>query len=161
MSHSARDAGLKLLREHALIDGKAVTGGKTIAVDDPATGEVLGSVPDLGEAETQQAIDAADRAFEGWSGKRPDERAAFLREWARLIDENAEGLAGLMALELVQDVAKALASGAIGRNLPMVVTAGTGGTVFVALQLAKHVYGAGSLVTSTSGALLECRGAEQ
>ena len=100
MSHSARDAGLKLLREHALIDGKAVKGtGKTIDVDDPATGETLGTVPDLGEAETQQAIDAADRAFEGWSGKRPDERAAFLREWARLIDENAEGLAGLMALE--------------------------------------------------------------
>ena len=100
MSHSARDAGLKLLHEHAFIDGKAVKGsGGTITVDDPATGDILGTVPDLGKTETEQAIAAADRAFADWSGRRPDERAAFLRDWARLIDDHAEGLAGLMALE--------------------------------------------------------------
>ena len=61
-------------------------------------------------------------------------------------------LAGLTALEMFQDVEKALPGGLIPRNLTMVVTAGTGGTGFVGLQLAKHVYGAGNLVTSTSGA---------
>jgi len=61
-------------------------------------------------------------------------------------------LAGLTALELFQDVAKALPGGSIARNGTMVVTSGTGGTGFVALQLAKHVYAAGTLVTSTSGA---------
>ena len=60
-------------------------------------------------------------------------------------------LAGLTALELFEAVAKTMPGGAIGANKTMVVTAGTGGTGFVALQLAKHVYGAGTVVTSTSG----------
>lgn len=99
MNTSARDAGLKLLREHALIAGQAVTGAARIAVDDPATGEIIGHVPDLGVAETERAIAAAVEAFPEWSRSDPHKRAAFLREWARLIDENTEGLGALMALE--------------------------------------------------------------
>ena len=53
MNHTARDAGLKLLRQHALIAGKALpANGGGVAVDDPATGDVIGHVPDLGAAET-------------------------------------------------------------------------------------------------------------
>ncbi|MBX9708510.1 MAG: NAD-dependent succinate-semialdehyde dehydrogenase [Caulobacteraceae bacterium] len=99
MNTAARDAGLKLLREHALIAGEAVTGAKRIAVDDPATGEIIGHVPDLGVAETERAVQAAHDAFPDWSRTDPHKRAAFLREWARLIDENLDGLGGLMALE--------------------------------------------------------------
>ena len=99
MKNSDRDAGLKLLREHALIAGEAVTGSERIAVDDPATGEVIGHVPDLGVGETERAIRAAVDAFPDWSRSDPHKRAAFLREWARLIDENTEGLGALMALE--------------------------------------------------------------
>ncbi|MEQ7156444.1 NAD-dependent succinate-semialdehyde dehydrogenase [Brevundimonas aurifodinae] len=99
MNTAARDAGLKLLREHALIAGEAVTGDKRIAVDDPATGEIIGHVPDLGVAETERAVQAAHDAFPHWSRTDPHKRAAFLREWARLIDENLDGLGGLMALE--------------------------------------------------------------
>lgn len=99
MTNSARHAGLKLLREHALIAGESVTAAKRIAVDDPATGQILGHVPDLGVAETEQAIRSAVDAFPDWSRSDPHKRAAFLREWARLIDENTEGLGALMALE--------------------------------------------------------------
>lgn len=100
MNTAARDAGLKLLRQHALIAGKAIAAnGKGIAVDDPATGDIIGHIPDLGVAETEQAIDAAHDAFADWSRSDPHKRAAFLREWARLIDENTEGLGALMALE--------------------------------------------------------------
>jgi succinate-semialdehyde dehydrogenase/glutarate-semialdehyde dehydrogenase len=99
MTQSPRDAGLKLLREHAFIAGEAVTGSARIAVDDPATGEIIGHIPDLGVAETEQAIAAAVEAFPDWSRADPHRRAAFLREWARLIDENTEGLGALMALE--------------------------------------------------------------
>ena len=96
----ARASGLALLREHALIAGEAVpVSGRGIPVDDPATGEVIGHIPDLGVAETQKAIDAAVAAFPDWSRSDPHKRAAFLREWARLIDENTEGLGALMALE--------------------------------------------------------------
>lgn len=94
-----RAAGLALLREHALIAGEPVSSAARIAVDDPATGEVLGHVPDLGAAETARAIRAAADAFPAWSRSDPHKRAAFLREWARLIDDNAEGLGALMALE--------------------------------------------------------------
>ncbi|MGQ2989810.1 MAG: NAD-dependent succinate-semialdehyde dehydrogenase [Brevundimonas sp.] len=100
MNTAARDAGLKLLRQHAFIAGEAVpVSGKGIAVDDPATGEVLGHIPDLGVAETERAIQAAHEAFPDWSRSDPHKRAAFLREWARLIDDNTEGLGALMALE--------------------------------------------------------------
>ena len=100
MNTAARDAGLKLLREHALIAGEAIPAGAGgIAVDDPATGEIIGRIPDLGVVETERAIQAAHDAFPDWSRSDPHKRAAFLREWARLIDENTEGLGALMALE--------------------------------------------------------------
>ena len=100
MNTTARAAGLKLLREHALIAGQPVpAGGKGIAVDDPATGKIIGHVPNLGKAETEAAIAAAHAAFADWSRSDPHKRAAFLREWARLIDANLDGLGALMALE--------------------------------------------------------------
>ena len=100
MNTPARDAGLKLLREHAFIAGEAIPAGANgIAVDDPATGEIIGHVPDLGVAETERAIQAAHDAFADWSRSDPHKRAAFLREWARVIDANLDGLGALMALE--------------------------------------------------------------
>jgi len=101
-------AGRALIREHALIAGEviAVT-GQGIAVDDPATGEIIGHVPDLGAAETERAVKAAHDAFPDWSRSDPHARAAFLRRWAALIDENAEGIAGLMALENGKTLAEA------------------------------------------------------
>ena len=100
MNTAAKSAGLKLLRQHALIAGRVVEAGQdAIAVDDPATGEIIGHVPNLGVAETDEAIQAAHEAFADWSRSDPHKRAAFLREWARLIDENLDGLGALMALE--------------------------------------------------------------
>jgi len=98
--NTARDAGLKLLRQHAFIAGEAIpVGADGIAVDDPATGEIIGHVPNLGTVETERAIQAAHDAFPEWSRSDPHKRAAFLRDWARLIDENLEGLGALMAIE--------------------------------------------------------------
>lgn len=97
---SPRDAGLALLRQHALIAGEPIpANGGGIAVDDPATGQIIGHIPDLGVAETEAAIQAAHDAFPAWSRSDPHKRAAFLRAWAELIDENTEGLGALMALE--------------------------------------------------------------
>ena len=96
----ARRAGLALMRQHALIAGKPVPAGANgIAVDDPATGEIIGHIPDLGAAETEAAIQAAVDAFPGWSRTDPHKRAQFLRDWAMLIDEHLEGLGALMAIE--------------------------------------------------------------
>lgn len=100
MTLDPRQAGLALLREHALIGGESSRGSsEVIAVDDPATGEIIGHVPKLGASETEQAIRAADEAFPAWSQDDPHARGRFLRDWAGLIDDHADGLAALMSME--------------------------------------------------------------
>ena len=91
----------KLFREACYVDGawvQAKSGG-TVPVDNPATGEIIGSVPKLGAAETREAIEAANRAFPAWSKKTGKERANVLRKWFDLMMENQEDLARLMTLE--------------------------------------------------------------
>jgi succinate-semialdehyde dehydrogenase/glutarate-semialdehyde dehydrogenase len=91
----------QLFRSQAYIDGAWVDaeGGATIAVDNPATGEVLGTVPKLGAAETRRAIEAANAALPAWRAKTGKERAAILRRWFELMMANQEDLATLMTAE--------------------------------------------------------------
>ena len=91
----------KLFRQACYVDGAWVTAtsGATIVVDNPATGEPLGTVPKLGAAETRDAIDAANRAFPAWRQKTAKERATVLRRWYDLMLANQEDLARLMTTE--------------------------------------------------------------
>src|SRR6266436_5490553 len=91
----------RLFREACYIDGAWLTSvtGATTNVDNPATGEILGTVPKLGASETRAAIDGANRAFPAWSKKTGKERAAVLRRWFDLMIENQDDLARLMTLE--------------------------------------------------------------
>ena len=98
---AARLKDARLFREVCYVDGqwiRAKSGG-TIQVDNPASGEIIGSVPKLGVAETSEAIEAANKAFPLWSKKTGKERAAVLRKWFDLMMENEEDLARLMTLE--------------------------------------------------------------
>src|SRR5678815_3340379 len=88
-----------LFREACFVNGTWVTSQDTIAVDDPATGDVIGTVPKLGRAETRRAIDAAAAEFPTWRAKTAKERAATLRRWFESIMANQEDLARLMTLE--------------------------------------------------------------
>jgi succinate-semialdehyde dehydrogenase/glutarate-semialdehyde dehydrogenase len=90
-----------LFRQNAYVDGKWVDArsGKTIDVDNPATGEIVGTVPKMGAAETRDAIEAANRALVSWRKKTGKERAAVLRRWFDLMMENQEDLARLMTVE--------------------------------------------------------------
>ncbi len=92
---------MRLFREACYVDGQWVqaTGGATVGVDNPATGEIIGKVPKLSGAETRNAIEAANRAFKSWSAKTAKERAGVLRKWFDLMMENQEDLARLMTLE--------------------------------------------------------------
>ena len=56
----------RLFRQACYIDGVWIEARDVIAVDNPATGETIGTVPRLGRAETRQAIEAAARAFPAW-----------------------------------------------------------------------------------------------
>ena len=90
-----------LFRQQCYIDGAWVDadGGETIAVDNPATGERLGTAPRMGAAETRRAIAAADRALPAWRAMTGKERSAMLRRWADLMMANQEDLAVLMTAE--------------------------------------------------------------
>ena len=73
----------------------------------PATGEILGTVPKMGAAETRRAIEAADKALPAWRALTAKDRANKLRRWFELIIENQEDLARLMTLEQGKPLAEA------------------------------------------------------
>ncbi|MBY5325557.1 NAD-dependent succinate-semialdehyde dehydrogenase [Rhizobium leguminosarum] len=90
----------ELLRDRCLIDGKWVAGSQNnIAVKNPATGEIVGTVPSLEAGDVEQAVVAAEVAFRSWSALAAKERAAVLLRWFYLIIENADDLAALMTAE--------------------------------------------------------------
>jgi len=90
-----------LFRQQCYIDGAWVDAdsGETIDVNNPATNEILGTVPRMGAAETRRAIEAANRAYPAWRAKLAKERAAILRRFYELMLENQEDLAVLMTAE--------------------------------------------------------------
>jgi len=96
-----RLSDMSLFRQQAYVDGAWIDAdsGETIEVTNPATGEVLGTVPKLGAAETRRAIEAANRAWGAWRAKTGKERAVILRKWYDLMMANQEDLAILMTLE--------------------------------------------------------------
>jgi succinate-semialdehyde dehydrogenase/glutarate-semialdehyde dehydrogenase len=99
----------KLFRQQCYVDGKWIDadGGGTIPVDNPATGEKLGTVPRLSAAETRRAVDAANRAQPAWAAKTAKERAQVLRKWSDLMLANQDDLARLMTAEQGKPLAEA------------------------------------------------------
>ena len=91
----------ELFRQAAFVAGKWVQGeeGKSIDVTDPATGEIIGSVPDLSPAEIGAAIDGAAIAQKTWKKETAKARGAVLRRWHDLMLEHQDDLACLMTLE--------------------------------------------------------------
>ncbi len=100
----------------ALIDGEWVTSPKTFAVTDPASGAEIARVPDLGAREAQRAVDAAARAFPGWSAKTAKERAAILKRWFDMVTAETENLAQLMTAEQGKPLAEARAEVGYGAS---------------------------------------------
>jgi succinate-semialdehyde dehydrogenase / glutarate-semialdehyde dehydrogenase len=107
-----------LLRQQCYINGKWVDAdsGKAIDVTNPATGEVLGTVPNLGAAETRRAIEAANAAWPAWRKKTAKERANILRKWFNLMMENQDDLATLMTAEQGKPLAEAKGEIAYGAS---------------------------------------------
>ncbi|HJO34815.1 MAG: NAD-dependent succinate-semialdehyde dehydrogenase [Pseudomonadota bacterium] len=91
----------ELFRQRCYLDGAwcEADDGATLAVDDPATGEVVGHVPRMGAPETARAIAAAERALPDWRGRTAGERADVLYRWHALLLAHQEDLARLMTLE--------------------------------------------------------------
>ncbi|WP_337181550.1 NAD-dependent succinate-semialdehyde dehydrogenase [Shinella sp.] len=105
-----------LVREQALLAGDWVTsaGGQTIDVKNPATGEVLAQVPDMGLEEIRAAITAADKAQKSWALATGKERAAILRRWYDLVMANQKDLATILTAEMGKPFAEAMGEVAYG-----------------------------------------------
>ena len=90
-----------LFRQQCYIAGQwcDAADGATLPVNNPATGETLGTVPKMGAAETRRASEAAGEAFPAWRAKTAKERAGILRRWFELMMENQDDLAVLMTAE--------------------------------------------------------------
>jgi len=108
----------KLFREQCYVDGAWVNAdsGKTFTVGNPASGETLGGVPDMGAAETRRAIEAADRAWPAWREKTAKERAAILRKWFDLMLANQDDLALILTTEQGKPLAEAKGEIAYGAS---------------------------------------------
>ena len=104
---SIRESGL--LKTESYVNGAwmASEDGRRFAVTNPATGEELAQVSDLGAGQTEYAISAAYSAWPEWRGMTAKERAAILRRWFDLILQHQENLAELMTLEQGKPLAEA------------------------------------------------------
>lgn len=96
-------------REQGYIDGLwcNAQNNETVDVVDPATGTLLGTVPNMATQEAIMAVDAAQKALPKWRALTAHQRGALLQNWFRLITENKRKLAELMTFEQGKPVAEA------------------------------------------------------
>lgn len=94
-----KDPGL--LREAALVGTRWIEAdpANSLAVTNPATGEVIGHVPNLGAAEAAEAIAAAETARHGWAKRTAKTRSQILRRWYELMMENQDDLGAILTAE--------------------------------------------------------------
>ncbi len=97
--HSLKDPNL--FRQQCYVGGRwrDAGDGARIEVINPATAEVLGSVPAMTREDTRAAVEAAQEAYAGWRERTAKERAKLLRAWYELIMQHQEDLARLMTAE--------------------------------------------------------------
>ncbi len=96
-----------LLKTDALIHGAWVKGQSRFDVLDPATGQKLADVANLGPAEAEAAISAAHQAWAAWRNKTGKERSIVMRKWYDLLMANVEDLGRLMTAEQGKPLAEA------------------------------------------------------
>lgn len=120
---------MTLLRQAAFINGQWRS-GQNFDVTNPATGAVVGAVPDFGAAETEDAVAAAARALPAWKGLLAKERSRILRRWFDLITEHTQELAAILTAEQGKPLAEAQGE----------IVYGAGFIEFYAEE-AKRVYG--------------------
>lgn len=105
-----------LLKTDALINGAWYKGNSRFDVTNPATGEKLADVANLGAIETEAAIAAANSAWQGWKQKTAKERSIILRRWFDLLMQNQDDLARLMTAEQGKPLAEAQGEVAYGAS---------------------------------------------
>lgn len=106
----------QFMKQANLIGGEWVNAdsGAVVDVQDPATGAVLGTIPNSGKNETRRAIEAASAAFDSFKSTTANERAGWLRNMVAVMMDNQDALAELLTLEMGKPLAEAKGEIAIG-----------------------------------------------
>ena len=107
-----------LFRQQAYVNGAWVQAdnGETLPVTNPATGDLLGTIPNMGAAETERALKAAEEARPAWAARTAKDRAEVLKGWFSLMMENQEALAELLTLEMGKPLAESRVEVAYGAS---------------------------------------------
>ena len=107
-----------LLATRAYVAGEWIEAddGKTFAVINPARGDVICHVPDLGRAEVARAIAAADTAQKDWQKRTAKDRANILRKWFTLMMEAQDDLGAILTAEMGKPLAEAKGEIAYGAS---------------------------------------------
>ncbi|MFA3583123.1 NAD-dependent succinate-semialdehyde dehydrogenase [Acinetobacter baumannii] len=100
---------LALFRQQAFVAGKWCDADhqQTSEILNPATLEVIGTVPNMGKAEAERAIEAAQEAWPLWKNKTAKDRSIILKKWFDLIISNADELAFILTSEQGKPLAEA------------------------------------------------------
>ena len=98
-----------LFREKCFVNGSWIesSSGKTLEVNNPATLEIIGKVPNFSREETESVIKDADNAFHSWKNTTAKERSLILKKWSDLIIKNVDDLAKIMTIEQGKPIAEA------------------------------------------------------
>ena len=90
-----------MMTNKMLIDGelKESSEGKTIKVENPATGDFFESVPAASRQDIEQAVESADNAFPDWARTAPEKRGSFLIRASELVMDRQEEIARAMTME--------------------------------------------------------------
>ncbi|WVF70080.1 hypothetical protein IAT40_004867 [Kwoniella sp. CBS 6097] len=90
-----------LFVQKGFIDGKYVetASGKTFEVDDPASGKIIGTCPEMTVEDTKRAIDSAHKAFASYKNVSPQQRQAYLAEIHKLFLANINDITRLIVWE--------------------------------------------------------------
>ncbi len=105
-----------LLQTKSLLNGQWVSGSSRFAVHDPATGQLLAEVANLGPQEAQTAIAAAAGAWPAWRNTTAKQRSQILRRWFELLMAHQEDLARIMTAEQGKPLAEAKGEVAYGAS---------------------------------------------
>lgn len=99
-----------LLKQAAYIGGKWIdeNSDNGVEVTNPATGEIIGYVPNCSAQMVETAIEVAQKAQKGWAERTAKERSLILRRWFRLIIENREDIGQILTLEQGKPLAEAI-----------------------------------------------------
>jgi succinate-semialdehyde dehydrogenase/glutarate-semialdehyde dehydrogenase len=119
-----------LFKQAAYIGGEWVTAGATLAVRNPANGELVGHIPDLGADATNRAIAAAQAALGPWRALPAAKRSSLLEAWFAAITQTTEDLAKILTVEQGKPLGEARGE----------ITYGAGFVKWFAEE-AKRVYG--------------------